>query len=43
MAETGVDEGEERVAAPISSDEMLELHELLAGHAGPLTELLARR
>jgi hypothetical protein len=43
VAETGVDEGGERVAAPISSDEMLELHELLAGHAGPLTELLARR
>ena len=38
-----VDEGGERVDAPISGDEILELHEILAGHAGPLTELLARR
>ncbi len=38
-----VDEGGERVVAPISGDEILELHEILAGHAGPLTELLARR
>jgi hypothetical protein len=37
------DEGGERVDAPISGDEILELHEILAGHAGPLTELLVRR
>lgn len=40
---SNVDEGGERVDAPISGDEILELHELLAGHAGPLTELLVRR
>lgn len=38
-----LDEAGERTDAPISGDEILELHELLAGHAGPLTELLARR
>jgi hypothetical protein len=38
-----VNEGGKRVDAPISGDEILELHEILAGHAGPLTELLARR
>ena len=38
-----VDEAGEPSKAPISGDEILELHELLAGHAGPLTELLARR
>ena len=32
-----------RAADPITGDEILELHEILAGHAGPLTELLARR
>jgi len=42
-APPGVDEGGEPAAAPISSDEMLDLHEILAGHVGPLTELLARR
>jgi hypothetical protein len=40
---SGVDEGCERVAAPITGDEILDLHEILAGHAGGLTELLARR
>ncbi|MGA2283106.1 MAG: hypothetical protein ABSH07_05415 [Candidatus Dormibacteria bacterium] len=38
-----LDEGGEKQAAPITGDEILELHEILAGHAGPLTELLARR
>ncbi len=42
-APSGVDEGGEPAAEPISGDEMLELHEILAGHAGPLTELLVRR
>jgi ribosomal protein S27E len=32
-----------RDGAPISADEVLEVHELLAGHAGGFTELLARR
>jgi hypothetical protein len=36
------DEGEP-ARAPITGDEILELHEILAGHDGPLTELLARR
>ena len=38
-----IDEGYPRVAGPITGDEVLELHELLAGHAGSLGELLARR
>jgi hypothetical protein len=42
-APDGVDEGGRPVAAPISGDEILELHEILAGHVGPLTELLVRR
>jgi hypothetical protein len=37
------DEGYERDADPISPDEVLELHEILAGHAGGFRELLARR
>jgi len=36
-----VDEGMPEIADPISSDELLDLHSLLAGHDGPLTELLA--
>jgi hypothetical protein len=42
-AAPALDEAGERADAPISGDEILELHELLAGHAGPLTELLVRR
>jgi hypothetical protein len=42
-ARADLDEGGTPTAAPISGDELLELHEILAGHAGPLTELLARR
>jgi len=30
-------------AAPISTDELLDLHAVLAGHDGPLTELFAPR
>ena len=40
---SSLNEAGERRDAPITGDEILELHELLAGHAGPLTELLARR
>ena len=36
------DEGIPDVAAPITGDEMLELHSLLASHEGALTELLAK-
>ncbi|MGD0372885.1 MAG: hypothetical protein ABSC16_14485 [Candidatus Dormibacteria bacterium] len=32
-----------RAADPITGDEILELHEILAGHAGGFRELLARR
>jgi hypothetical protein len=39
----GLDEGRPQGADPISADEVLELHELLAGHEGGFTELLARR
>jgi hypothetical protein len=42
-AAADVEEGGEPAAEPISGDEILELHEILAGHVGPLTELLARR
>jgi hypothetical protein len=38
-----LDEGYEHDAEPISTDEVLELHEILAGHAGGFRELLARR
>ncbi|MGA8017197.1 MAG: hypothetical protein WCB85_14920 [Candidatus Dormiibacterota bacterium] len=38
-----LDEGRPQDAAPITADEVLELHELLAGHEGGFTELLARR
>ena len=41
--ENVIDEGFDRNAAPITGDEILELHDLLSGHAGGLTELLARR
>ena len=39
----GIDEGYPSVNGPITGDEVLALHELLAGHAGSLGELLARR
>jgi hypothetical protein len=42
-ASPGSDEGGQRVDAPISGDEILDLHEILAGHAGGFRELLARR
>jgi formate dehydrogenase maturation protein FdhE len=38
-----IDEGLPQVADPISSDELLDLHAVLAGHEGPLTELFSRR
>ncbi len=38
-----LDEGYPAVDGPITGDEVLEVHELLAGHAGSLGELLARR
>jgi hypothetical protein len=38
-----LDEGYPAVTGPITGDEVLEVHELLAGHAGSLGELLARR
>jgi hypothetical protein len=38
-----VDEGLPDIGEPISTDELLDVHSLLAGHEGPLTELLARR
>ena len=41
--ENGIDEGFDKDAAPITGDEILELHDLLAGHLGGLTDLLARR
>ena len=37
------DEGRPEVAEPISSDELLELHSVLAGHDGSLTELFSKR
>jgi hypothetical protein len=37
------DEGYSHDAEPISGDEVLELHEILAGHSGGFRELLARR
>ena len=36
------DEGIPEVEGPISGDELLDLHAMLAGHNGPLTELLSR-
>jgi len=38
-----IDEGIPEVAEPISGDEMLELHAVLAGHEGTLTELFGKR
>ena len=38
-----IDEGMPESAAPISTDELLDLHAVLAGHDGPLTELFAPR
>jgi len=38
-----VDEGMPEVAEPITADEMLELHTVLAGHDGALTELFGKR
>lgn len=37
-----IDEGFPDVAEPISGDEMLDLHTVLAGHEGSLTELFAK-
>ena len=37
-----IDEGLPQVSDPISGDEILELHTVLAGHQGPLTELFSR-
>lgn len=37
------DEGMPEIDEPISGDELLELHSVLAGHSGPLTDLLSRR
>jgi hypothetical protein len=37
-----IDEGLPQVSDPISSDELLDLHAVLAGHDGPLTELLVK-
>jgi len=36
------DEGFPEVEGPISGDELLDLHSVLAGHNGPLTELFSR-
>jgi hypothetical protein len=36
------DEGRPEVADPISGDEMLELHTVLAGHDGKLTDLFGK-
>jgi hypothetical protein len=38
-----IDEGFPEVSVPISSDELLDLHSVLAGHEGSLTELLSKR
>jgi hypothetical protein len=38
-----LDEGHRRDAPPITSDEVLEVHELLDGHAAGFKELLTRR
>ena len=37
------DEGMPEVDEPISGDELLDVHSVLAGHQGPLTELFAKR
>jgi hypothetical protein len=37
------DEGRPEVEEPISGDELLELHSVLAGHEGALTDLFSRR
>ena len=37
-----IDEGFPDVADPITGDEMLELHSILASHEGALTELLVK-
>lgn len=36
------DEGMPEVEGPISGDELLDLHSMLAGHNGPLTDLFSR-
>ena len=36
------DEARPEVSAPISGDELLELHSVLAGHEGSLTELFSK-
>ena len=38
-----IDEGLPETAEPISGDELLELHSVLAGHEGRLTDLFARK
>jgi hypothetical protein len=38
-----IDEGIPEVPDPISGDEMLDLHSVLAGHEGSLTELFSKR
>jgi hypothetical protein len=38
-----IDEGIPEVGEPISADEMLELHTVLAGHEGTLTDLFGKR
>ena len=37
------DEGRPEVEDPISGDELLELHSMLAGHDGRLTDLFSKR
>ena len=41
--EPAFDEGRPDVRDPISGDELLELHTVLAAHDGSLTELLSKR
>ncbi|TMB89069.1 MAG: hypothetical protein E6J45_10670 [Chloroflexi bacterium] len=38
-----IDEGLPETAEPISGDELLELHSVLAGHEGSLTDLFGRK
>ena len=38
-----IDEGIPEVSEPISGDEMLDVHAVLAGFDGPLTELFGKR